>query len=135
PKVYGCATAIDLASWWTLYDGPMNATDFDYMKYVQWLRGIKWTLELAAKWQAFYNDSERILITGTGGNLQFDAIYIPKYKDFDSADCKNSKSLNVRNRRSTINKTECRYNNSVQHFQTNSILFTMILCIIHYFKS
>jgi hypothetical protein len=63
----------------------LRLTDSD--KFTQWLRDIKWTPELAVKWQEFYNKASRRIIIG-GDHFETEVINsIPEYKDLKPEEC------------------------------------------------
>ena len=64
-------------------------SSFDYSTHQQWLRDLKWTPELTSKWQEFYNNASRVVISGSAGNFKFDELpMLPEYKDLKAEECK-----------------------------------------------
>jgi len=57
----------------------------------QWLLDLKWTPELAARWQEFYNSASRLVIYGRSGQMQSQILEtLPTYKDLQPDECPKS---------------------------------------------
>ena len=55
----------------------------------QWLRERQWTPERIVEWQAFYNDSSRILAYGQSSNISVEFVpHLPVYEDLKPPPCK-----------------------------------------------
>jgi len=79
-----CVSTPSDSAWETMTD---NSSFTDSDKFIQWLNDIKWTPELAVKWQEFYNKaSRRILIGGDHFETEF-INSIPKYEDLKPEEC------------------------------------------------
>ncbi|CAF1558759.1 unnamed protein product [Didymodactylos carnosus] len=87
-NVYNCLTEIVRSNWPAMYMKLIQY--FNWNIHKQWLLDIKRTADLATKWQIFYNNAKRTMVTDTEGYVKLETINIPGYKDLDPVECINS---------------------------------------------
>ncbi|CAF4071354.1 unnamed protein product, partial [Adineta steineri] len=64
-----------------------SAYDMEHAK--EWLLDIKWTPELAAQWQEYYNNAPRLSLFVRDGHFVIEPLgLLPKYRDLEPALCK-----------------------------------------------
>jgi hypothetical protein len=74
----------------------INRSKFDFEHAKEWLLDIKWTPELVAQWQEYYNTAPRLSLFIRGGHFESEPLGIlPKYQDLKPAFCANKPTGNA----------------------------------------
>ncbi|UJR09497.1 hypothetical protein I4U23_013735 [Adineta vaga] len=83
---YGCMISTPIEAWKTMMNTSQPTVSYSEVR--KWFMELKWTPELKLKWQEFYHNSPRYLISGRAGNFTYEDLpKLPTYKDLKPSEC------------------------------------------------
>jgi hypothetical protein len=90
----------------------------------KWLYNIKWTSELAIKWQEFYSKGSRLTTIGGGSHFETELIDIlPEYEDLTLEECSKQQTQDG----ITVTMVDC---NSADHQKAEIFVLLVLIPFI-----
>ncbi|CAF2078555.1 unnamed protein product [Rotaria magnacalcarata] len=86
-NLYICSTINSDEAWKNL----MNSSELSFNSgaLIKWLTELEWTPDLVDQWQKFYNDAQRVVVSGSTSNITAMGLTkLPEYEDLKPTECK-----------------------------------------------